>query len=151
MRKGLLPAVVVTALLGLYIWAVLGRAWALIETGKPAGIGIGVAVLVLPLLVLFVLVREWQLAFHVQSMADELAASHELPEDTLPRSPGGRIDRKAADEAFGAARNRVEDSPEDWKAWYNLAFAYDAAHDRTRARSSLRKAATLRKELRQEQ
>ncbi len=145
MRKGLLPAVVVTALLALYTWAVIGRAWALIDTGKAVGVGIGIAVLVLPLLVLFVLIREWHLAVQVQSMADELAAAEELPVDSLPRSPGGRIDRIAADEAFGEMRARVEAEPTSWKAWYDLAFAYDASHDRSRARSSLRKAASLRK------
>ena len=37
-------------------------------------------------------------------MADELAAADELPVDDLPRSPGGRIDRAAAREAFEPAR-----------------------------------------------
>ena len=63
--------------------------------------------------------------------------------DALPRSPGGRIDRDAADAAFVVMRERVEAEPESWKAWYNVAFAYDAARDRKRARSALRTAARL--------
>ena len=81
--------------------------------------------------------REWSLAVDVQRMADELAAADELPVDDLPRSPGGRIDRAAAREAFEPAREHAEAEPDDWRSWYHLAFAYDAAGDRRRARESL--------------
>ena len=33
-------------------------------------------------------------------LADQLEAEGWLPEDDLPRSPGGRIDREAADAQF---------------------------------------------------
>ncbi|SNT05407.1 hypothetical protein SAMN06309944_1879 [Micrococcales bacterium KH10] len=145
--KGFIPAVLVTGLLAIYVWALFGRAVALIGTGEFAGIGIGVAVLVLPVFVVVLVLREWYLAAQVQSMANELAAADELPKDELPRSPGGRIDRAAADEAFLAVRELVADDPANWKNWYHLAFAYEAAGDRGRARKSLRKAAALRRAL----
>jgi len=144
MRRNILGAVAVTVLLALYVWAVAGRSVALVRTGEVAGILIGAAVLVLPVLVVWLVVREWSLAVRVQKMADELAAAGELEVDDLPRSPGGRIDRAAADAAFERARATVEASPESWKAWYHVAFAYDAAHDRRRARHALRQAARLR-------
>jgi thioredoxin-like negative regulator of GroEL len=78
-------------------------------------------------------------------MADELAARGELPADTLPRSPGGRIDRAAARRDFEAARADAEAHPEDWAARFRLGFAYDAAGDRRRARAALRLAARLRR------
>ena len=87
--------------------------------------------------------REWRMAFAVQRMADELAAADRLPVDDLPRSPGGRIDRAAATEAFATARAEAEADPQDWAVWYRLAFAYDAAGDRRRAREALRTAARL--------
>ena len=141
--KGLLGAIAVTFLLALYIWQIAGRASALVATGEPLAIGIGLGVLVIPVLAVGLIAREWHLGMTVQRMADELAAQRALPLDDLPRSPGGRIDRAAADEAFGAARRTVEGSPDSWPAWYHLAFAYDAARDRKRARSSLRTAAKL--------
>jgi len=144
MRKGLLGALAVTVLLGLYVWAVSGRALALVRTGDVAGILIGAAVLVLPVLVVWLVIREWSLAVRVQKMADELAAAGELEVDDLPRSPGGRVDRSVADARFEPAREAVERDPGDWKSWYRLAFAYDAAHDRRRARHALRQAARLR-------
>ena len=92
---------------------------------------------------IWLVAREWRLAVDVQRMADELAAADELPVDDLPRSPGGRIDRAAARAAFEPARELAEAEPDDWRSWYHLAFAYDAAGDRRRARESLRKASRL--------
>ena len=136
-------AVALTGLLGLYVWLVATRATALIRTGEPVGIGLGIAFWVLPPLVIWLVAREWRLAIDVQRMADELADADELPVDDLPRSPGGRIDRAAAREAFEPARERAEAEPDDWRSWYHLAFAYDAAGDRRRARESLRTASRL--------
>jgi len=133
----------VVALLAVYVWLVVFRAVALVGTGEPVGVVLGLAFLVLPLLVVGLVARELLLAVRVQRMADELAARHELPVDDLPRSPGGRIDRAAAREAFESARTRVDEEPAAWDAWYHLAFAYDAAGDRRRAREALRRAARL--------
>lgn len=138
-------AVVLSLLLVLYV-VVVGRAGvALIATGEPIAIGMGAAVLVLPVLALWLLAREWWLAIQVQRMADELAATGDLPVDDLPRSPSGRVDRAAADAAFTPAREAVEAAPEDWRVWFRLGFAYDAARDRRRARAALRTAARLRR------
>lgn len=141
--RGLVGALAVTALLALYVWAIATRGVAMISSGEPLLIGIGIAVLIIPLLVIGLIAREFRLASRVQRMADELAGAGELPVDDLPRSPGGRIDRAAADEAFGAVRDAVDAAPEDWRTWYHLAFAYDASGDRRRARGALRKASAL--------
>jgi hypothetical protein len=143
-RTPLVAALALTGLLALYVVLVAGRAVALIRTGEPVGVALGVAFAVLPLLVLLLVAREWRLAIDVQRMADVLADRGELPEDDLPRSPGGRIDRTAAAAQFDAARAEAEEAgPEDWGAWYRLAFAYDAAGDRRRARAALRHASRL--------
>ncbi len=142
-RTGLVAAVALTGLLAVYVWGVALRAVQLVGTGAPAAVLMGVALLVLPLLVLGFVVREWLLALDVQRMADTLAAAGDLPVDDLPRSPGGRVDRGAARAQFDAHRDRVETDPQDWRSWYHLAFAYDAAGDRPRARASLRTASRL--------
>ncbi|MCL1871452.1 MAG: hypothetical protein FWF90_13705 [Promicromonosporaceae bacterium] len=141
--RGVVGMVVVLALLALYGWAIVGRGVAMIRTGDGVLIAIGIGALVLPLVVLAVIAAELRLATRVQRMADELAAAGELPVDDLPRSPGGRIDRAAADAAFAEHKEAVEAAPDSWKAWYHLAFAYDAAGDRKRARAALRKASAL--------
>nr|WP_297429273.1 hypothetical protein [uncultured Actinotalea sp.] len=143
MRRGLVGAVLLSALLVVYIVAVADRGLALVRTGEAVGVVLGLGVLVLPALGAWLLVREWRQAVAVQRMADELEREGRLPVDDLPRSPGGRIDRAAADEAFERARAEVEATPEDWAAWFRLAFAYDASGDRRRAREALRTAARL--------
>ena len=143
MRRSLPAALALSALLLLYIGLAVRWGIALIATGEPIAIGLGAAVLVLPALGIWLVVREWALAVRVQQMADELAAAGRLPADDLPRTPGGRIDRAAADEAFVVAREAVEQAPQDWAAWFRLGFAYDAAHDRRRARMALWTAARL--------
>jgi len=142
-RTSLLAAVVLTALLAVYVWLVALRASGLVTSGEPVGVVLGLAFWLLPLLVIWLVAREWWLAIDVQRMADELAEADELPIDDLPRSPGGRIDRTAARAAFEEFRERTEANPDDWRSWYHLAFAYDAAGDRKQARASLRTASRL--------
>lgn len=144
MRRSLLGAVALTALLLIYVVALAGRGVALMRTGEPIGVGLGAAVLVLPLLGVWLIWREWRLAVAVQRMADDLAAGGGLVADDLPRSRAGRIDRAAADAAFADARSDVEQNPHQWASWFRLGFAYDAAGDRRRARAALRTAARLR-------
>lgn len=143
--RGLVGALAVTALFALYVWAVAGRGVAMIGTGEPVLVGIGAGILVIPLLVLAFIVREFWLAARVQAMAEELAATGQLPVDDLPRTPAGRIDREAADAAFAERRAAAEQDPSDWRVWYHLAFAYDAAGDRRRARATLRRAVRARR------
>jgi Flp pilus assembly protein TadD len=63
-----------------------------------------------------------------------------LPVDDLPRRPSGRIERAAADAAFTQYKEEAEAAPEDWRVWFRLSAAYDAAGDRKRARASMRTA-----------
>lgn len=145
MRRSLVGALALSALLLLYLVALAGRGVELVRTGEPVGVGLGLAILVLPLMGLWLLVREWRMAAAVQAMADELAREGRLPADDLPRSPGGRIDRSAADAAFEQARAEVAGAEGEWSAWFRLGFAYDAAGDRRRAREALRTAVRLRR------
>lgn len=136
-------AIVTTALLVLYMVVLGSRGVILLGSGKPAGIALGVAVLVIFALGVIAAVWEWRMALCADRMASEAAAAGLLVVDDLPRSPGGRIDRRVADEQFPARRAAVEAGPASWSAWFNLAWAYDAAGDRRRARSALRNAARL--------
>lgn len=115
-----------TRLLALYVWLVAVRATALVTSGEPVGVVLGMlAFWVLPLLVVGLVAREWRLA--VDDGWRRARRRRRAPVDTLPRSPGGRIDRAAARDAFEDARAVVDTAPEDWRSWYHLAFAYDAA------------------------
>jgi Flp pilus assembly protein TadD len=63
--------------------------------------------------------------------------------DDLPRTPAGRIIRAAADQEFEKYKAEAEAAPDDWRSWFRLSCAYDAAGDRKRARASMRDAGRL--------
>ncbi len=119
------------------------RVAAMMSTGEPLMIAIGAGISMILVAILYGMFREWLLALTVSKMSEQLHDEGKLVHDDLPRSPGGRIDRQAADEQFSDLRQQVEQQPDDWGAWFNLAFGYEASGDRRRARSALRTAAQL--------
>lgn len=104
---------------------------------------LGVALLVLPLLAVYVGWREVDFGRRTARLARTLEAEHGLPVDDLPRRPSGRVDRRAADGMFETMRQQADAEPGDWRAWFRLALAYDAAGDRPRARAAARHAIAL--------
>jgi hypothetical protein len=116
---------------------------ALLAGGSLVGKVLGLALLVTPLLGLVLVWRELEFGRRTAVLARTLADEGALPVDDLPRRPSGRVDRAAADAQFAAMRESTEAAPDDWRAWFRLALAYDAAGDRTRARAAARHAVDL--------
>ncbi|TCO23466.1 hypothetical protein EV652_109293 [Kribbella steppae] len=135
-RAAIVLAVVFVAYAVLLGW----RGVLLIGTGDPVAVILGIAVLVIPVLGAYLVWRELQFGRRTEALARELEAAGGLPVDDLPRRPSGRIERAAADEAFEKYRAEAEAAPDDWRVWFRLSTAYDAAGDRRRARSSMRAA-----------
>lgn len=136
-------ALVLVALCLLYVVVLGQRAVLLLTSGEPVGVVMGATLLVVPLLVAAGVVREVRFGVQTERMARVLEAEDALPVDDLPRTPGGRVVRSAADEAFARYRAETEAAPDDWRSWFRLGCAYDAAGDRRRARESMRHAARL--------
>jgi hypothetical protein len=131
------------AVLAFYAALIGFKGVALLAGGALVGQLLGVALLVMPVLGLYVVWREIEFGRRTAVLARALEAEGGLPVDDLPRRPSGRVDRRAADGRFQAMREQTEASPEDWRAWFRLALAYDAAGDRTRARAAARHAIAL--------
>jgi hypothetical protein len=55
----------------------------------------------------------------------------------------GEVRLAAADALFARRKAEVEAAPEDWRAWFLLASAYDMARDPQRGRRAMRKAVAL--------
>lgn len=128
----------------LFYLVLLGqRAWILLTSGEAGAALLGAGLLVLPLLVAWAVWRELRFGMATERMARVLHAEGGLPAEELPRTPAGRVDRTAADAVFGRYREAVETSPGDWRAWFRLAWAYDTAGDRRRAREAMRHAVSL--------
>lgn len=120
------------------------RGLVLVADGRPAAVLLGVGVLILPLLCAWAVWREVRFGLASERLGRELDAEGGLVVDDLPRRPSGRIDRTAADAAFEPLRAAAEAAPGDWRVWFRLATAYDAAGDRRRARAATRTALALR-------
>lgn len=104
---------------------------------------LGVAYFVIPFVAAWALISEVLFGARTEQMAKILETEGGLPEDTLPRTPGGRIVRAAADAEFEKYKVEAQAAPNDWRSWFRLSCAYDAAGDRKRARKSMRDAIAL--------
>ncbi|WP_127820273.1 tetratricopeptide repeat protein [Microbacterium sp. CPCC 204701] len=135
--------VVMAALLALYIVLVGQRAWILLASGDPVGIAMGVGLTVLPLLAAWGVARELLFGVRAQQLGARLKREDALPQDEVAIRPSGRVVREDGDAVFPRYRDEVEAHPDDWRAWYRLGLAYDAAGDRRRAREAVRRAIRL--------
>ncbi|MGH3439776.1 MAG: hypothetical protein ACRDRN_25405 [Sciscionella sp.] len=142
--KARTTALILTAVVVVYCVLLGQKAVLLIGTGQVVGVALGLGVLLLPLLGLWIAAVNLRFGARVEKLGRSLAAQGRLPDASeLPRRPSGRVDRGAADEWFLQRRAEVEAEPEDWGAWYRLAYGYDLAGDRGRARESMRHALQL--------
>lgn len=137
-------AALTCTLLVLYLVYTADRGMSLLLSGSVAGVVLGIGMILLPVLGAWALVREILFGTRIQMMAQQLSDSGDLAEDHLPRTPSGKVDREAATAEFESIAEAVEASPEDWKAWFNLACMYDAVGERKRARAAMRNAWSLR-------
>ncbi|MGI9196447.1 MAG: hypothetical protein ACR2KE_03195 [Candidatus Nanopelagicales bacterium] len=119
------------------------RGVALIASGSPTAVLLGIFVLVIPVIGAWVVWREVSFGYAMQAMGHELEREGDLPVDDFARTPSGRIQPADAERFFAAERARVESAPADWRGWYRLGLAYDAARDRKRAREAMRRARSL--------
>ena len=139
-RKGRTFAAITIALLVLYLGVTAQRGILLLLVGGWAPSLLGIGMVILPVVGAWALIREVLFGVRVQQLAGRLEEEGGLPEDRLPRTDSGRVDREAADAEFAAYRREVEEDPEDWRRWFRLSLAYDASGDRKRARRSMRDA-----------
>lgn len=133
-------AVVMAALLALYIVLVGQRALILLSSGDAVGIVMGIALIVLPIIAVWALARELWFGVRAEQLGRRLEEDGAVPDESVAVLPSGRVDRAEADALFPAYRADVEAHPDDWRAWYRLGLAYDAAGDRRRAREAVRTA-----------
>jgi hypothetical protein len=143
LRIQLLIAFLCLALVVYFV--VLARtAVALIRTGTPAALALGIGVLILPIVGAWAMVATLRAGLAHQRLV-RLAREDGMDLDVseLPRTPGGRIQREAADALFVTVRAEVDADPDNWRRWYRLARAYDYAGDRGRARETMRRAVEM--------
>jgi hypothetical protein len=134
---------IMVALLVLYLVFAIRYGLLLIGLGEPVAVGLGVALFALPLIALWALAAELLFAVRAERLGVRLEAEGGMPTEQLPELPSGRLDRAAAAEVFPVYQAATEAAPDDWRSWFRLGLAYDAAGDRRRARWATRQAIRL--------
>lgn len=142
-RPAFLAAAATCTIVAVYFALVAGRALMFIGTNDPVARVLGVALLVLPAIGVWWLIHEWSTGAVVQRMATELDRQGRLPIHDGETDERGKLTEPAQVAVFEVARRNVDANPEDWAAWFHVAYAYDASGDRSMARKSLRHAGDL--------
>jgi len=146
--RGRIGAIVMAALLLLYLVVVTQLALRLIAIDDAISRALGIALIVLPLIGLWALVAELVFGVRSQRLTTMLERTGQLPVDDLPARASGRPVRTAADAEFPRYQAEVEAAPGSWEAWFRLGLAYDASGDRRRARQSIRRSIALERSTR---
>lgn len=135
-------AILMAALLAIYVVLVGWRAVQFVATGDPVAVAMGIALMVLPIVAAWALWREIMFGVRSQALVRRLETEGGLNLG-IPAMPSGRPERAAAVAAFPGFQAAAEAEPESWRAWLRLGLAYDAAGDRRRARIAVRRAITI--------
>ncbi len=115
-------ATLLTLAVAYYVFVVGDRAVLLLRDGRVAFRGLGVGLLLLAVVGVVLVAGEVRFGLAAQRLGRALG---DVPSD------------------FDAAKAAVEAAPEDWRAWYRLAIAYDAGRDPRRGRAAMRRAIAL--------
>lgn len=126
-----------------YAFLAITRAWVLFTSGDLVQIVLGLSIVVIPILGVSLIARELWFGWTTRVMGRRLAAEGGLPEYHGELTASGRPTKQDADRAFERFAQDVQLSPDDWRAWFRLAIAYEDARDRKRARAAMRQAGKL--------
>jgi hypothetical protein len=136
-------ALVMSALVLMYLVLVADRSFALVGSGEPIGIAIGSLMLFLPAVAFWGIYMELRFGLRIEKLGEELKKQNAWPQFPFELKPSGRPTKESAQEVFEQFRQDVEADQNNWKAWFALGLAYDAAGDRSRARKAMRHSITL--------
>jgi len=136
-------AIVMTGLLGVYLTLVWERSIALVNSPQPIAVAIGSLMLFLPVVAAWGIFLELRFGLRIEKLGEILKKENAWPRFEFELRPSGRPTRVSAEAIFGKYQNLVENDESNWKVWFALGLAYDAAGDRARARKAMRSAIAL--------
>lgn len=136
-------AIVMTGLLGVYLTLVGERSFALVNSSQPVAIAIGSLMLFLPVVGAWGIFLELRFGLRIEKLGKILKKDNAWPRFEFELRPSGRPSKESAEVIFGKYRDLVESDESNWRTWFALGLAYDAAGDRARARKAMRTAIAL--------
>lgn len=143
MTQAKLGAVVMTALLIVYLALVGERSFALIATEDPVAVAIGYLMLFIPAIALWGIVMELRFGMRIEKLGKVLQIENAWPRFEFDLRPSGRPTKDSAQLVFQKFSDQVRQDENNWRNWFALGLAYDAAGDRPRARKAMRMAIKL--------
>lgn len=136
-------AIVMTFLLGVYLTLVGERSIALIQSPEPIAIAIGSLMLFLPVVAAWGIFLELRFGLKIERLGELLKKENAWPRFDFELRPSGRPTKESAEAVFGRYREAVGGDESNWRTWFALGLAYDAAGDRARARKAMRQAIAI--------
>lgn len=136
---------VMTALSALYLGLMLQRGIVLILDENLTVKTLGLALLILPLFAFWAIAREIGFGISSERLARKIP-EQSFTELGLELRPSGRATKESSSRAFERIRQILE-ADESWQNWFLLGVVYEANGDRRRARSSIRKAIELERQV----
>jgi hypothetical protein len=136
-------ALFMSALVVMYLVLVAERSFALIGSGEAIGIAIGSLMIFLPAVAFWGIFMELRFGLRIEKLGEVLKQENAWPQFPFELRPSGRPTKESAQEVFEQFRQRVISDESNWKTWFALGLAYDAAGDRPRARKAMRQAISL--------
>jgi hypothetical protein len=136
-------AIVMTGLLGVYLTLVGERSIALVNSPQPIAVAIGALMLFLPAVAAWGIFLELRFGLRIEKLGEILKKENAWPRFEFELRPSGRPTRESAEAIFGKYQKLVENDESNWKVWFALGLAFDAAGDRARARKAMRSAIAL--------
>lgn len=136
-------ALFMSALVVVYLVLVAERSIALIGSGESIGLAIGSLMILLPAVAFWGIFMELRFGLRIEKLGEILKKENAWPQFPFELRPSGRPTKDSAQEVFEQFRQNVQSDEGNWKAWFALGLAYDAAGDRPRARKAMRQAISL--------
>jgi hypothetical protein len=99
--------------------------------------------LFLPVVAAWGIFLELRFGLRIEKLGEVLKQENAWPRFEFELRPSGRPTKESAEATFGKYREAVETDESNWRTWFALGLAYDAAGDRARARKAMRTAIAL--------
>lgn len=143
MNKSKAGAFILGAITFIYLLLMTNQAINLLQLDIPIAKVMGLVLFGLPAVGVWAIIRELKFGLQVEALSKRVREQNLWPLFDLELRPSGRPVRASAQKVFAEYAELTENNPDDWRNWFNLSLAYDAAGDSRRARSAMRNAVRL--------
>jgi tetratricopeptide (TPR) repeat protein len=140
MTSAKLGAVVMAALVLMYV-ALLGqKGYLFLLESNPVAKVIGGSILVIPVVGAWAIYRELRFGLAIEKLGKLLENEGNWPRFRFGVLPSGRANKAEALQEFQEYKDAALADEDNWRKWFALGLIYDACGDRKRARSAMRQA-----------